>query len=99
MDSISNNKFHFNKALIKSKLHVIAALISISFSGLPAKSAEEEPWQSNRVAVIGIDAVGQCHTRSGKSTPDEANKVYSEVKEQCTGNVSEFEWAITSDKG
>ena len=99
MDSISNNKFHFNKALIKSKLAVIAALISISFSGLPAKSAEEEPWQSNRVAVIGIDAVGQCHSRPGKSTPDETNKLYSEVKEQRAGTVSKFKWTMRSDKG
>jgi hypothetical protein len=96
---LNNIKFHFNKALIKSKLAFIAALISISLSGLPAKSVEEEPWLSNRAAVIGIDAVGQCHSRPGKSTPDETNKLYSEVKEQCAGTVSKFKWAIRSDKG
>ena len=82
---------------MKSKLTVIAALVSIAFTGLPASGQSAEAMY--RARMIGFLAKGQCLLKNGSITEefrDAATRTYLRDNPELK---PAFEWVTTSING
>ena len=82
---------------MKSKLTVIAALVSIAFIGLPASGQSAEAF--NRARIIGFLSKGECLLKNGSITQETFNGVTNIYLEDTPDLKPVYKWVTTSTNG
>ena len=93
--------FDYSKDLMKSKLAVVTALVSITYTGLPVlgQSAEITSENFNRARVIGFVAKGKCLIKIERITEESRDAIYRNYLRDNPELKSAFEWVTTSSNG
>ena len=87
-----------HKAVMKSKLTIIAALAFISCTGIPAQALSEAE-RGNRAEAIGFLAAMQCFLNSGKAPKETLEQVTRNYLNKNPKLESAFAWARSSTRG
>ena len=82
---------------MKSKLTVIAALVSISFTGLPASGQSAEAI--NRARMIGFLSKGECLLKTGSITQETFEGVTNIYLKDNPELKPIYKWVTTSTNG
>jgi len=79
---------------MKSKLTTIAALASIACTGFPLQAQTQQ--MVNRLDIITIIAVAQCHINAGKITEEIRDELIVATFEEKPHLKPAYTWAINS---
>ena len=87
----------FQKAVMKSRLSVLAALATLVFAGLPAQTLDKEVHSRAR-SVVFI-ALGECLLKAGKTSQEKLDEGYVKFHKKYHYIKPAFVWASTSRNG
>ena len=79
---------------MKSKLTIVAALVSIACTGMPLQ-AEETEIMNRKYAIVGV-VYTQCDVEKGLLTQEQADDALRDSIKYNPEKKGAFEWATTS---
>ena len=82
---------------MKSKLTIVAALVSIACTGMPLQ-AEETEIMNRKYAIVGV-VYTQCDVEKGLLTQEQADDALRDSIKYNPEKKGAFEWATTSPNG
>ena len=82
---------------MKSKLTIVAALVSIACTGMPLQ-AEETEIMNRKYAIVGV-VYTQCDVEKGLLTQEQADDALRDSIKYNPEKKGAFEWATTSPYG
>ena len=82
---------------MKSKLTIVAALVSIACTGMPLQ-AEEIEIMNRKYAIVGV-VYTQCDVEKGLLTQEQSDDALRDSIKYNPEKKGAFEWATTSPNG
>ena len=82
---------------MKSKLTIVAALVSIACTGMPLQ-AEETEIMNRKYAIVGV-VYTQCDVEKGLLTQEQSDDALRDSIKYNPEKKGAFEWATTSPNG